>query len=85
MGIPITPRPGRRAVMAWGAVGVLGLAYLLAEVICWPGPPPDGACYQRIEGVRFCRSTDPGGTMTTDRQGVIVEPYQGRPRYRWRT
>ena len=72
--------------MAWGAAGVLGLAWLLAEVVFWPGPPPPGSCYQRIEGIRFCRSTFPPttGPLFMDRRGAVVDPYdQPRRQFRW--
>ena len=61
MAIHTTPdeRRWRRLIglMAWAAIPVAVTVWSLAEVITWPGGPEPGACYQRVEGIRFCITT----------------------------
>jgi hypothetical protein len=53
---------------AWAAIPALVTVWSLAEVLTWAGEPEPGACYQRMEGIRFCITTPP------DQR---VHPYMG--------
>ena len=60
MGTHTTPeRRWRRLIglAAWAAIPVLVTVWAIAEVVTWPGEPEPGACYQRVEGIRFCITT----------------------------
>jgi hypothetical protein len=73
-------------LVAWAAIPFLVTVWSLAEVVSWPGGPEPGACYQRMEGIRFCITTPPDqrGHAYDGRNGVWIPGWE-RYRYQHQT